>query len=134
MKVRWTRDSIRLRISPSELDVLGRGEVVHEGIAFPGGLFWNVTLRPGVDKTILASDEHTVYLSLTRDDRDTLAQPETEGIYFQWDGPQPLRCSVEKDFPCVHPRAAQAHEPVTQTFEAPPGFAERKSERDTDGK
>ncbi len=130
MKIRWTRDSLRLRITPSELDAVSRGEPVQEGLAFPGGLFWNVTLRASSAETALASEAQGVFLSLSQTDRDRLAQPETEGVYFQSDGPRPLRWQVEKDFPCVHPRAAESQETVTETFDAPAGFQQRKDEGD----
>jgi hypothetical protein len=37
-----------------------------------------------------------------------------------------LRYYIEKDFPCLHPRPAEASESTTETFEAPSDFAQRK--------
>lgn len=126
MKVRWNRGSIRLRITPSEFQAITNGEAVGEGIAFPG-MRWNVTLRPSDGgETTLTSDQHGVYFSLSEADRNALADPETEGIYFQMDQPTPLRYFVEKDFPCVHKPAPEAGEGASETFTPPSGFEARK--------
>ena len=125
MKVRWNRDSIRLRITPSEFAAITSGKAVHEGIAFPG-MHWNVTLRPSDAETTLASNQHGVYVSLSEADRKTLADPETEGVYFQMGQPATLRYYVEKDFPCVHKPAPEAGEGASETFTPPSGFEARK--------
>ena len=126
MKIRWNRDSIRLRITPSEFAAITNGKAVREGIAFPGMQFWNVTLRPSEAETTLASDQHGIYLSLSEADRAALADPEAEGVYFQMDQPTTLRYYVEKDFPCVHKPAPEAGEGVSETFTPPSGFEVRK--------
>lgn len=126
MKVRWNRNSIRLRITPSEFAAVTKGETVREGIAFPGMQFWNVALRASDAETTLASDQHGIYLSLSEADRTALADPETEGVYFQMDQPTPLRYFVEKDFPCVHKPAPEAGEEAFETFTPPAGFEARK--------
>ena len=126
MKVRWNRDSIRLRITPAEFQAVTAGHSVHEGIAFPGMQFWNVTLRASGGETTLASDQHGVYFSLSEADRAALADPETEGVYFQMNQPAVLRYYVEKDFPCVHKPAPEAGEAPSETFTPPSGFEARK--------
>ena len=126
MKVRWNQGSIRLRITPTEFAAITQGEAVHEGIAFPGMQFWNVTLRPSDAETTIASDSRGVYLSLSEADRAALADPETEGVYFQMGQPATLRYYIEKDFPCVHKPAPEAGEGVSETFAPPSGFEARK--------
>ncbi len=126
MKVRWNRDSIRLRITPAEFAAIIHGETVHEGIAFPGMLFWNVTLRPSIAETTIAADQTGVHLSLSEADRVTLADPEIEGVYFEITQPLTLRYYVEKDFPCVHKPAPEAGEGASETFTPPSGFEARK--------
>ena len=125
MKVRWNRNSIRLRITPSEFEAIKAGEPVQEGITFPG-LHWNVTLRSSDGDTTLTADQHGVNFSLSETDRAALADPETEGVYFQLDQPTTLRYYVEKDFPCVHKPAPEAGEGATETFTPPSGFEARK--------
>lgn len=125
MKVRWTQGSLRLRITPSELAAMGRGEGVGEQLKVPGGACWRVRLQPG-EATQITSHDGDVVLLLSPSDRERLAVPETEGVYFQTaDG---LRYLVEKDFPCAHPRAAEALEPPAETFIAPDDFERRKRE------
>lgn len=126
MKVRWNRDSIRLRITPTEFQAITRGEAVQEGIAFPGMQLWNVTLRPSDAETLLASDQQGVHFSLSEADRAKLADPETEGVYFEMTEPTMLRYFVEKDFPCAHKPAPEAGEGASETFIPPSGFEARK--------
>ncbi len=125
MKVRWNRDSIRLRITPLEFEAIRAGRSVHEGITFPG-VPWNVTLQPSDGKTDLVSDQHGVRFSLSEADRAKLADPETEGVYFAMTEPEALRYYVEKDFPCVHKPAPEAGEGASETFTPPSGFEARK--------
>ena len=70
-------------------------------------------------------------LALSAADRARLAAPDAEGVYFQ--SPGGLRYVIEKDFPCVHPRGAEAREPVTETFQPPPDFERRKNEPEING-
>ncbi len=126
MKVRWNRDSIRLRITPSEFAAITAGEAVHEGIAFPGMQFWNITLCPSDAETTLFADAHGVYFSLSAADRAKLADPEAEGVYFEMTEPTILRYYIEKDFPCVHKPAPETGEGASETFTPPPGFEARK--------
>ena len=130
MKVRWSRDSVRLRITPTELARITRGEEVGEALCFPGGAVWRIAVQAGV-RTDLVSESDTAYVVLSAGDRERLAAPDVEGVYFQT--PDGLRYYVEKDFPCAHPRAAEAREAATETFAAPPGFEERKSETEING-
>jgi hypothetical protein len=129
MKIRWSRDSVRLRITPTEMATLMRGEEVGEELCFPGGAAWRVAVRAGAETTLTTGGDAAL-LEVSADDREALAAPDAEGIYFQT--VSGLRYYVEKDFPCTHPRAAEALEPATETFAAPQGFEERKLETETE--
>jgi hypothetical protein len=122
MKVRWTNRSIRLRITPSELEALKAGHSISESSDFPGG--WNVTIErrevPGLCSGVKGGE---LIFALDSASVDCLAQPDREGVYFS-DGS--LRYYIEKDFPCLHPRPAEVSESPTETFEAPGDFARRK--------
>jgi hypothetical protein len=37
MKIRWTQNSVRFRITPSELAAIERGEAISETLQLPGG-------------------------------------------------------------------------------------------------
>jgi hypothetical protein len=63
----------------------------------------------------------------SREDREKLAVPETEGVYFTTNRPDRglIRYFIEKDFPCIHPRAAEALEGPSETFAPPPALFPR---------
>ena len=125
MKVRWTRESLRLRITPSELAALRRGEAISEGLVFPGaGGGWTVRLDPTAAETGVAWVEGVVRVGVVPADIRRLAEPGAEGIYPHT--PE-LRLLVEKDFPCAHPHATEAMEPTTERFAPSPAFLERKA-------
>jgi hypothetical protein len=138
MKVRWNQNSLRLRITPSELADLERGDPAREEIRFPGSTIvgWSVVIQPGSLGTSLLQRGCSVLLLLSDIDRKRLSAPDAEGIYFSVDladvaGPGignkgTFRYFIEKDFPCIHPRTADALEDPTETFAAPPHFADKK--------
>ncbi len=127
MKVRWTAQSVRFRITPTELALLADGQSLHARLALPGGAWqaWAVPLSP---TTSLGMEGAELRMTLTREDVARLLVPTAEGIYFVTGDPHAVRYLVEKDFPCVHPHAGEAGEAPTETFAAPPGFEERKAE------
>ena len=126
MKVRWTPESIRLRITPSELDALSRETPVRTALPLPGGLTWRVAIVPEDGPTRLTSDGAEVRLHLGPADRRRLAQPDAEGVYFKTESEPPLRYFIEKDFPCAHPRLVDALEAAAETFPPTQEFEERK--------
>ncbi len=124
MKVRWTGDSLRLRITPAELAALERGEAVSENLAFRGGGGWAVLLDPAAAEAGVSWSEGVVRVGLAPADVRRLAAPDAEGVYPHT--PE-LRLLVEKDFPCAHPHAPDAQEPETERFPPSPAFLERKA-------
>ncbi len=124
MKVRWTADSLRLRITPAELAALERGDAVAEGLTFPGGGAWSVRLEPTAEAAGVAWAGGAVRVGLAPADVRRLAAPDAEGVYPQTPD---LRLTVEKDFPCAHPHAPDAREPETERFPPSPGFLARKA-------
>lgn len=124
MKIRWTDESVRVRITPSELDSLQEGIPVHVAL---GG--WTVTVAPGdVDLRIDWNGPDAV-VRLSGGDIVRLADPDREGVYAHKSAPRLL---VEKDFPCRHPHSDEAQEPDTDRFAPTSSFLDRKS-RPTDG-
>ena len=126
MKVRWTGSSVRLRITPPELDAIVNGDTVREVLRLPGGGHWAAQVVPTEGETGLSADGSDLMLSLSRTDAQKLAAPNAEGVYFQQPGSPSLRYLIEKDFPCVHPRAGHLEEPATETFAEPADFRARK--------
>ena len=128
MKVRWSKNSIRFRISPTEFEALRRGEAVEEILLLPAG-GWRASIVPGAEgPTSFAARGADLALMLCAADLAHLAEPESEGVYFRGELPSDFRYFVEKDFPCAHPTAAKAREPVTETFSPPPDFNARKTQ------
>ncbi len=119
MKTRWTTGSIRLRITPEELATLERGEAVGQSLQ----TVWRAEVVPSA-ATALETEGATIRVRISRADVEQLAAPENEGVYFR---DAEFRYFIEKDFPCVHPRAGEAREAPTSTFSPPSNFAERKS-------
>lgn len=126
MKVRWTHNGVRLRITPTELEALRRGEQVTEVLSLTGGS-WSTVIAPGTSQTALYMEGSTLRLALSESDLHQLAAPGAEGVYFKTENEPALRYYIEKDFPCVHPRTADALEPTTETFNPPDDFEARKS-------
>lgn len=121
---------MRLRITPTEFAAVLSGQTASEVLQIPGGTSWQVRLETGAE-TRLSSDGQVMVLSLSPADRERLADPEAEGVYFQTD--EGIRYFVEKDFPCVHTRAKESMEVPTETFVAPRDFERRKLESGENG-
>jgi hypothetical protein len=127
MKIRWTENSVRLRITPSELAALERSEIVKASLTFSENENgWSAAILPGVAQTSVQLVSGSLLIRLSGEDRYELSEPDCEGVYFQQEDAVPIRYYIEKDFPCVHPRAAEAQEPPTETFAPPEEFEERK--------
>ena len=127
MKVRWTGESLRLRITPGELAALERREAVAAELGFPGGGAWRVRLDPDAGAAAVAWAAGVVEVGLTTADVRLLGAPDAEGVYPEVPG---LRLLVEKDFPCAHPHAPEAREPATERFAPTTAFLQRKREAD----
>jgi hypothetical protein len=51
MKVRWKHDSLRLRITPAELEDLLGGEQISERLFLSDGPVWEVAVCPNAEET-----------------------------------------------------------------------------------
>jgi hypothetical protein len=65
MKVRWTKVSLRLRITPGELEALEPGEPVVERLQFGEGQGWETAIIPSDAATDLACVGGTVQITLS---------------------------------------------------------------------
>ncbi len=127
MKVRWTSDSIRFRITPGELDKLRTGGAVGISLRVPGGQ-WEATITPGDEESateLRGGGANAIIVYLAPVDLYRLCEEEREGVYFHTatEGIT-IQYFIEKDFPCVHPRPNEVQE-ESETFTPPSGFAER---------
>jgi len=129
MKVRWTEESLRLRISPSELAQVEQRLPIETALTLGPGGGWRVELAVEESAaTALTQDGNRLRLTLAPADLARLLAPDAEGVYFTADRADGIRYYVEKDFPCIHPRGVEALEPATETFAPPADFEERKAE------
>ena len=128
MKVRWKQDSLRLRITPSELEDLLRGKQISERFELSDGPVWEIAIHPNAEETNLRNVGSVVHLLISREDQKKLGAPENHGVYFTThrSGHDLIRYFIEKDFPCIHPRAADGVEDPSETFAPPPGFVSRE--------
>jgi hypothetical protein len=127
MKVRWTGESLRLRITPTELAGLLMGSEVRVDLALPGGGGWSVSLSPGARVPALRSRGTHVELRIPAADVELLSEGDREGVYFTPAGGHRTRWYVEKDFPCAHPHAKEACESETERFTPTETYLRRKS-------
>ena len=135
MKIRWNRNSLRLRITPTELLALGNGRPVIEELCLPGfaASSWRIVVEVGSGTTDLRQEAESLCLHLSASDYGLLTEPDREGVYFTGEHDQKrFAYYLEKDYPCAHPRASevqaltQAHGFLTEeTFAMPAGFVER---------
>jgi ribonuclease inhibitor len=109
VKIRFTTSSLRVRITPNELEQIKNRESLELTFGIDGG--WKFRLEAG-EQTKLESRDEVVVLKLSNADAILLAEPTREGVYFENDG---IRFFIEKDFPCEHPRSNL--EEITPTFE-----------------
>jgi ribonuclease inhibitor len=109
VKIRFTTSSLRVRITPNELERIANRETLELGFGFSGG--WKFKLE-AAEQTKLETQDGIVVLKLSEADAMLLSEPTREGVYFESDG---IRFFVEKDFPCEHPRSNL--EEITPTFE-----------------
>jgi hypothetical protein len=128
MKIRWNSKSVRLRISPSELETLQRRETVVEVMEFGNGS-WEAYLSVG-EETQFWIEKMMLQISISGSALHELADPKNEGVYFVTGGPpqapHPIKYFIEKDFPCAHPRTSQAEEKA-ETFAPTREFESRKN-------
>ncbi|MBS1717641.1 MAG: hypothetical protein JSS72_07905 [Armatimonadetes bacterium] len=122
MKVRWMPESLRMRITPSELEMLLDGQAVAQRIFRSSG--WGIEVKPSQETELILEGE-VVTVKLSHADIKRLGEPSREGIYFNSAHEPSIRYFVEKDFPCAHERPPETGEPETETFSAPEGFKAR---------
>ncbi len=126
MKIRWTPNSVRFRITPEELQALESAQPISAALTLGEAVVWSAMIHiasAGAGST-LRCESGVLLLHLAHSDLETLSAPENEGVYLR-EGE--LRFYIEKDFPCAHPRAGEAEEKPTATFAPPSGFEERKN-------
>ncbi len=126
MKIRWTQNSARFRITPTELKTLLAGSPITEALHLPGGM-WTAEVAPSPNPTSIdLNPSGRLRLTLSPADLARLNDPNEEGVYFSTNSSTLFTYFIEKDFPCAHPRSAEAAEPECETFQPPKGFESKE--------
>ena len=84
MKIRWTRNSVRLCITPSELEDLQRGREVVELLLLPDGS-WNATIRPDAHQTSLFVEHGALILLLAAAAPVVVLRDESAGAVVEFE-------------------------------------------------
>jgi ribonuclease inhibitor len=108
VKIRFTNSSLRVRITPNELERIQNREPLELAFGLPSA--WTISLLP-TENTVLETRDGVVIFGVSNQDAASLAEPAREGVYFEANG---IRFYIEKDFPCEHPRTTL--EESTETF------------------
>jgi ribonuclease inhibitor len=98
VKIRFTNSSLRVRITPNQLEQIKNRDSLELEFGIPGG--WKFVLEAD-EQTKLETRDGIMVFGLSPADATLLSEPTREGVYFEADG---IRFFIEKDFPCEHPR------------------------------
>ena len=74
MKIRWTDESVRLRITPTELTELSEGRSLEATLRVPGGT-WHVRVVVTGDVLSIHAQDDVVVVELPSDDVALLTDP-----------------------------------------------------------
>lgn len=97
MKLRIQGNTLRLRLSRSEVAALGQGNLLEERTDFGAGGNLRYVLECGSALNAELAG-HSIHVTVPGDEARRWAASEETGIYGQ---SGPLRISVEKDFQCI---------------------------------
>ena len=103
MKLRFRKNSVRLRVNQREVAELAAGEAVEEQVSFPGQTRFSYVLRSSELSHPQASySEGELLVSAPRQAICRWASTDEIGIYFELpaDG-MPLKIAIEKDLECL---------------------------------
>lgn len=103
MKLRFRKNSLRLRINQQEVETLAGGSSLREEVYFPGGTSLAYVLDliagPAPNATLANS---TIHVSLPAHEVRQWATSEEIGLYFEFPaGKEELKVAVEKDLVCI---------------------------------
>jgi len=104
MKLRVRGNSIRLRLTRSEVDALAKGQTITERCALTAVQAFETELTGWLLDAFQAQlDQHTLRLSVPLNAVRQWASNDTEGIYGEQENgeAEPLRIAVEKDYSCL---------------------------------
>jgi len=103
MKLRLRANTLRLRLNQREVEKLAAGEVLREGIEFPGGTSLSYLLKVAPAAEAQAFFEGgRIHIIAPRVPILNWAANDELGIYFSLPtGAEPLEIAIEKDLVCL---------------------------------
>lgn len=109
MKLRFDRQSLRLRVRKSDLENIDRQGFIEEIVAFPGN---SLTYRLSVtgNAVSVSLKEHCIEVCVPEATFREWVNSQEVGIYASVETGNPalpLQIMLEKDFPCQHGSAAE---------------------------
>lgn len=110
MKLRIKGNSLRLRLTQSEVTAVGRGNAVEEQTVFPGGaaLIYRLSIA-GTDR--LAATYRPGSVDITVPGALAAEWADTQMVSLTGEEPLPdgqaLTLLIEKDFECIEPKAGE---------------------------
>ena len=112
MKIRIRENTLRIRITQSELKQIAVGELVFSTIKFPGGTKLSYGLYPSVkESTSIRYQQNNIEIELGQLDQATLRDEQSVGIQsVHQAGEHTLELLIEKDFSCLHLRAKEDYD------------------------
>jgi hypothetical protein len=103
MKLRIRANTLRLRLNQKEVERLAAGEVLREGIHFPGGTSLSYLLKvASAAQAEALFDGARIHIDVPLTPIISWAHDEELGIYFSLPtGAEPLQIAIEKDLVCI---------------------------------
>jgi hypothetical protein len=99
MKLRFRKDSLRLRLNRKEVSAIAGGESLEERVHFPGGAALVYRLVPSESQAYDAAlVENTITVSVPRGTLERWRENEEIGLYHR---AETLEIAIEKDLECV---------------------------------
>jgi hypothetical protein len=103
MKLRFRKNSLRLRVNQREVESLAGGSILEEQVHFPGNSTMSYVLQPVSDAMPNASFHNGVIrIGAPQEQLQSWAATDSIGIYFEFPAEgNALKVAIEKDLVCV---------------------------------
>jgi hypothetical protein len=125
MKLRLRQNSVRLRLTRTEVQRLAEGQAIEESVAFAPGdgstFRYRVCSSAAISGGVATFQAGCVAVELPSSQVTSWATGTEEGIYF--DTAWGIKVAVEKDFKCLDPRT---EEDESDAFDHPGGASHCK--------
>jgi hypothetical protein len=105
MKLRFKKNSLRLRLNRQEVAALAVGTSIEERVEFPGGALLTYRLSPeGVATGSAELSQSTITIHVPAGSAQAWEASEEIGLYYR---SGPLEMAIEKDLECTESRSEE---------------------------